>query len=651
MVFRFPKLLVVALLATTVLLSGAVDRIELSERSDVLDGKSFGTAGPYERMIGKVFFSVDPKNTANRNIADIDFAPVNEKGLVEFSADVYILKPRDPAQGNHSILLEIPNRGGKGMLGMYDRAAGSLDPRTQEQFGDNFLLEQGYTLVWIGWQFDVPRRDGLMRLTSPIATDHGKTITGLVRAEFTPDAKTARMPLADRDHIPYPLVEAVSLTVRDSVNGERKTLAASTWKVLDGNSISLDGGFEPGRLYEFVYKAKDPVVAGLGGAAVRDLISFLKYGGAPTTMGDQAKYKHSAYGFGVSQSGRYLRKFLYDGFNADEKGRQVFDGILAHVAGGGLGSFNERFAQPSRDGHPFLNSLYPTDIAPFTDDGILERARKTNTVPKIFYTDSSYEYWGRSAAMIHTSIDGKEDAKLPDSTRIYTFMGGQHGPAPFPPRPLQTQNPSSPVAYTWAMRALLNDMNGWVKSGAEPPVSKYPKIAQDNLVPIGAIQFPKIPGVAFPMLAHRAYKLDFGPEFATKGIETVVPPKVLGTYPLLLPQVDRDGNDTGGLRMPEVAVPLATFTGWNLRSAAIGAPQELYSMQGSMIPFARTSAERQQKKDPRLSIEERYKSREEFLKQVTASAQELAKSGYLLEQDVPKLVERSAAEWDYFVKP
>jgi hypothetical protein len=635
---------------TTLLASAAVDRIELSERSDVLEGKSFGAVGPYERMIGKVYFLVDPKNPANRNIADIDLAPVNEKGLVGFSADLYILKPRDPANGNHSVLLEIPNRGGKGMLGMYDRAAGSLDPRTPAQFGDNFLLEQGYTLVWLGWQFDVPRREGLMRLNAPIATDHGKTITGPVRAEFAPDRKTTLMPLADRYHVPYPLVEAISLTVRDTVTGPRKKLSPSEWKVVDGNNISLSTGFEPGRLYEFIYTAKDPVVAGLGGAAVRDLISLLKYGGAATTLGDQAKYKMTAYGFGVSQSGRYLRKFLYDGFNADEKSRKVFDGILAHVAGGGLGSFNERFAQPSRDGHPFLNTLYPTDIAPFTDDGILERARKSNTVPRIFYSDSSYEYWGRSAAMIHTSIDGKQDATIPETTRIYTFMGGQHGPAQFPPRAIEAQNLPSPVAYTWSMRALLNDMDNWAKNGTEPPPSKYPKISQDNLVALGAIQFPKIQGVGFPTIAHRAYELDFGPEFATKDIETILPPKVLGSYPLLLPQVDRDGNDTGGVRMPEVAVPLATFTGWNLRAASIGAPQELYSMQGSMIPFPRTAAERAQKHDPRLSIEERYKSRQDFLDQVTTAATDLAKSGYLLERDVPKLVERSAAEWDYLTK-
>jgi Alpha/beta hydrolase domain len=632
------------------LASAAVDRVELSERSDVLEGKSFGASGPYERMIGKVYFAVDPKNPANRNIADIDLAPVNGKGLVEFSADLYVLKPRDPANGNHSILLEIPNRGGKGMLSMYNRAASSLDPRTPAQFGDNFLLEQGYTLVWIGWQFDVPRREGLLRLTAPIATDHGKTIMGLVRSEFTPDKKTNLMPIADREHIPYPLVEAISLSVRDTVTGPRKNIDRAAWKVVDGTSVSLASGFEPGRLYDFIFTAKDPVLAGLGGAAVRDLVSHLKYGGAVTPIGDLTKFRMTAYGFGSSQSGRYLRKFLYDGFNADEKERKVFDGILAHIAGGGLGSFNERFAQPSRDGHPFANTLYAVDIAPYTDDGTLERARATNTVPKIFYSDSSYEYWGRSAAMIHTSLDGKQDAVLPATTRIYTFMGGQHGPAAFPPRPTEAQNLPSPVAYTWSMRALLNDMDNWAKNGAEPPPSKYPKIAQDNLVPIGAIQFPKIPGVGFPMMAKRAYQLDFGPDYAATKIETALPPKILNTYPLLLPQVDRDGNDTGGIRMPEVAVPLATFTGWNMRSAAIGAPTELVSFLGSMIPFPRTAAERTEKHDPRLSIEERYKSRADFLAQVTAAANDLAKAGYLLERDVPKLVERSAAEWDLLTK-
>jgi Alpha/beta hydrolase domain len=622
----------------------AVDRVEVTEQSSVLEGKTFGGAGAYERIIGKVHFTVDPKNPANRNIADIDNAPLNSKGLVEFSADLYMLRPVDPAKSNSAVLFEISNRGGKGMLSFYDRGAGGTDPRTAAQFGDGFLLEQGYTLVWLGWQFDVPERPGLLRLYAPIATDHGKTITGLVRAEFTPDKRTNVMLLADRDHIPYPVVKPGDLTVRDSVTGPRTTIPATSWTLVDGKKLSLSTGFEPGKLYEMVYTAKDPVMAGLGLAAVRDYASYLKH---------DTKFPISrVYGFGVSQSGRFLRKFIYDGFNADEQKAKVFDGVLAHVAGAGLGSFNERFAQPSRDGHPFLNSLYPTDIAPFTDnDGLLARARETNTVPKIFYSDSSYEYWGRSAAMIHTTSDGKKDAPIPDTTRIYFFAGGQHGPAPFPPPHLDAQNPSSPVAYTWSMRALLEDMDRWVKDGSAPPASKYPKVGQDNLVPIGAIQFPKIPGISFPTIAHRAYDLDFGPDYLKTKIETIEPPVVKSTYPLLLPQVDQDGIDQGGIKMPEVAVPLATFTGWNLRSEKIGAPQELYSMQGSFIPFPRTKAEGLEKHDPRKSIEERYASKQTFIDKVTASANDLVKSGYLLQQDVPKVVERSVAEWDYLVKP
>jgi len=639
MLFRLCSVLPLACLCAF----AAVDRIEVAERSSVLDGKAFGRVGAYERIIGKVYFTVDPKNPANRNIADIGLAPVNAKGLVEFSADLYMLKPVDPAKGNGSVLFEISNRGGKGMLSFYDRGAGGADPRTAAQFGDGFLLEEGFTLVWLGWQFDVPQRPGILRLYAPIATDHGKTITGLVRAEFITDRPTKLMPLSDRDHIPYPLVKPGDLMVRDSVTGPRTKIPADSWSIVE-KGISMPEGFVPGKLYEMVYTAKDPVVAGLGFAAVRDFTSYLKYNGKESIS--------RAYGFGVSQSGRFLRKFIYDGFNADEQKRKVFDGVLAHVAGAGLGSFNERFAQPSRDGHPFLNSLYPTDIAPFTDnDGLLAKARDTNTVPKIFYSDSSYEYWGRSAALIHTTSDGKKDAAIPDGTRIYFFAGGQHGPAPFPPPHLEAQNSSSPVAYTWSMRALLEDMDRWVKDGSAPPASKYPKVGQDNLVPIGAIQFPKIPGVNFPTIAHRAYDLDFGPDYLKTKIETIEPPIVKSTYPLLLPQVDQDGIDQGGIKMPEVAVPLATFTGWNLRSEKIGAPQELYSMQGSFIPFPKTKSDRTEKHDPRRSIEERYASKDDFLKEVTSSANDLVKAGYLLERDVPKVVERSSAEWDYLMKP
>jgi Alpha/beta hydrolase domain len=617
----------------------ALDYIELSDRTDVLAGKSFGIVGPYERLVGKAYFLVDPKSPANAIIADVDKAPRNEKGMVAFAADLYVLN------------FEVSNRGGKGMVGTFDRAGGSTDPKTDKDLGDEYLLQQGYTIVWLGWQFDVPNNPGLMRLYSPIATDDGKPITGLVRAEFTPDQRTDTMPVADRNHRAYEIMNPddpnLQLTVRDTPAGPRTVLPRKDWIVRDGK-IRREQGFAPGKLYEIVFTSRNPPVAGLGSAAIRDLISFLKYNGVArdSVLGDQYRILKGAYGFGQSQSGRFLRKFVYDGFNADEKGRKVFDGVMAHVAGGGRGSFNERFAQPSRDGHPFLNTMYPVDLFPFTDldetdavtgqtGGLLDRAVKANAVPKIFYTNTSYEYWGRDAALIHVSPDGKSDMPLPDTTRIYFFAGGQHGPAGFPPPQNNTQNSSNPNDYKWALRALLTAMDTWVRDGKEPPESVYPKVAQ--LVAPDAVKFPKIPGVNFPLHPTTAYRMDL----------SVVPAKVGEPFPALVPQCDEDGIDLGGIRMPEVAVPLATYTGWNLRSPKIGAPDQLFSMQGSWVPFPMDKDQREAKRDPRKSIAQRYPNREAYLGQVRESARQLVKAGFLLEGDVDPVVERSITEWTY----
>jgi len=635
----------------------ALVRIEVKERSDVLNGKAFGSAGAYERIVGRAWFAVDPKLAANRIVVDLDRAPRNADGLVEFSSDIYILKPKDPKAGNGSVLFEVSNRGGKGMLGIFNRAGGSTDPRSEREFGDGFVFEQGYTLVWTGWQFDVPDTPNLLHFYAPVVAG----VKGLVRAEITVDRKETSHSVADRNHRPYPVLNpddsALALTVRDRVDGARRTVPRADWHIEDASRIVMPAGFEPGRIYELVYTAQDSPVAGTGLAAIRDLISYLKYGGArDETLGEQNRYLKRAIAFGVSQSGRLLRTYLYDGFNQDERNRKVFDGVMAHVAGGGRGSFNIRFAQPSRDGHPFLNTLYPTDVFPFTDldeteggltDGLLTHAMKPADWPKIFYSNSSYEYYGRDASLIHTSIDGKKDAPLPPSTRIYFFAGGQHGPAAFPPPQNHTQNPSNPNPYTWSLRALLSDMNAWVKDNVAPPPSLYPKVSADQAVPLGAVQFPKIPGVAFPTRTTRAYRADYGPQYRKEGIVTQEPPKLGAPFPLMFPQVDRDGNDVSGIRLPEIQVPLATFTGWNLRTPDIGAPDELYSMQGSWIPFPRTKADRVKSGDPRLSIEERYASREEYLAKFEAAAKSLAASGYLLAADVPKLVERGAAEWDY----
>ena len=649
-----PRLLPLLFIACSTLWAGVV-RLNVIDKQDVAGGHEYGAAGAYERITAKALFTVDPKLPENQKVRDIDLAPRNEEGLVEFSADVYLIKPVDPKRGNGTLLYEVSNRGGRGSVNMFDQGANAGN-----EFGDAFLLERGYTLVWMGWQFDVPLEPSRLRLTAPQL----KGITGLVRAEFTPGSNTAAMPLADRNHIAYEVADlndtAAVMTVREKPEGPRLAIARDAWSFTDRSHAKMDAGFEKGKLYEIVYTAQDPTVMGLNMAATRDLISFLKFGANNTSLlGDQPALPKRAIGFGTSQSGRYLRTFLYFGFNGDEKGRRVFDGVWAHVGGAGRGSFNHRFAQPSRDGHRMLNTFYPTDMFPFTDagqtdpetgitDGLLSHIGKPGLRPKIFYTNGSYEYWGRVASLIHTSIDGKKDVDPDENTRIYFLAGTQHGPGSFPPvQTANTQQFSNVNDYRFPMRALLVGMTNWLTSGVEPPASAYPRIDKDQLVGKGAIQFPKIPGIQLPFAPTQTARLDFGPEFASKGLVTVEPPNVGKSFPTLLPQVDRDGNETSGVRAPELQVPLGTYTGWNLRSASIGASDELFDMVGSWIPFKRTKAERQAAGDPRLSVEERYKNKADYLAKLRAAATGLVSKGYLLETDIPKIVAKAEAQWDW----
>ena len=644
-----------------------VVRIDVRARADVAAGKSFGAAGPYEKLAGRIYFEVDPSNDANTIITDIDKAPRNARGRVEFSADFFLMKPKQMATGNGTLLYEVSNRGGKGMLGFYNHASGSLNPTSDAEMGDGFLMRQGFTLLWVGWQFDPPAREGLVRVYPPVATDNGKPIVGIVRSEVIVARVAFDASLADRDHVAYPVADpddpANTLSVRDTIEGPRRFITKTEWTfarlsngapVPDRGRVHLAAGFQPGKIYEVVYKSQNPPVVGAGPAAVRDAISHLKYASADA-LSIPAGSIQRAIAFGVSQSGRFLRTYLYYGFNEDEHRRKVFDGVMAHVAGGGRGSFNLRFAQPSRDGHPFLNKFYPTDIFPFTDtvqtdpqtgekDGLLLRVKPEFT-PKIFYTNSSYEYFGRAASLIHTALDGRTDAPLADNTRIYMFAGGQHGPAAFPPRRSIGQQLNNPNDYRWSMRALLLAMHRWIADGAAPPPSRYPRIDASTLVPLESLAFPTLPGVRKPTEPHKAYRVFYGLDFASKGIISVDPPEANGSYPILVPQVDADGNELAGVKMPEVAVPLATYTGWNLFNAESGPPTLLSSMQGSYIPLPKTRIDGERAKDPRPSIEERYPSREQYLARVSAAARELVQQGYLLEDDIVKVVELANDHW------
>jgi hypothetical protein len=644
-----------------------VTRVEIASRVDVLNGKTFGETGSYERITGRVYFSLAVANAHNRRIVDLDKAVNLKDGAVEFSADFVAIRPKDAAKGNGSMILEVPNRGRPRITGLVE--GGNWD--ISADAGDAWLLRRGFTVVSLGWQWDAAGDDSL-RLYAPIAKENGKTITGLLRGDLMPSRVMQEIPLG---HLilgniggsEYPVAALDDsrnvLTVRDSRNAKRVTIPRSQWQfahTVDGKltpsdrHIHLNGGFQPGKIYEYVYVVADPVVAGGGFAVIRDFASYAKHASDAVTPAARV------YGEGISQNGRFLRDFLYQGFNADEEGRIALDGVLAHVAGAGRGDFNYRFAQPSRDAQPTSSVFFPTDIFPFTDqpetdpvtrekNGLLDRATAENVVPKIFFSNTSYEYWGRAAALIHTSADGKQDVPISSNVRIYHFTGLQHFSGPFPPAKgkddLLGQEPQSPLPIRYFWRSMIANMDAWVRNNAAPPDSSYPKLADGTLTTLKKYALPEIPGVNRPHEANEGTRLDFGPNWRD-GILSLQPPRVREPFPVLVPQVNEDGNERDGVRLTEIAVPLATYTSWNLRDPSIGAPTERVSFEASFITFPKTAADRERTHDPRKSIAERYASRDEYLRLYASAISELVKQRWILEEDREQLVHRGEQEWD-----
>jgi len=641
-------------------------RVEVASRQDVLNGRGFGASGAYERILGRVYFSLPVDNPHNARIVDLKNAVNLKSGAVEFSADFMAIRPRDAAKSNGSMILEVPNRGKSRIVALVD--GGDWD--VSRDAGDAWLLRQGFTIVSLGWQWDAAG-PGALQFFAPIAKDNGRTITGLLRGDLMPSKAMAEIPLG---HLitgqiggtEYPVAAPDDsrdvLTVREGREGKRTVIPRAQWQfahTVDGRLIAsdrfihLDGGFQPGKIYEYVYVVKDPVVAGGAFAAIRDYAAYAKH--AP----DAVTPAEHVYGEGISQNGRFLRDFLYEGFNADEKGRMALDGVLAHVAGAGRGSFNYRFAQPSRDAEPTSSIFFPTDIFPFTDEperdpitgesgGLLDKARDEGVVPKIFFSNTSFEYWGRAAALIHTSADGLKDAVISPNVRIYHFTGLQHFSGPFPPArgtgDLLGQQAQSPLPIKYFWRAMIANMDAWVRNGVEPPASSYPKIADGTLVPLDRYAFPHIPGVNLPHEASAAFRLDFGPEWRN-GILTLQPPKVGPAYPVLVPQVDADGNERDGVRLPEITVPLATYAPWNLRDPSIGAPDQRVAFEASYLPFPKTAEERRTTGDPRRSIEERYSSKKDYLGRYAAALDALVKERWILEEDRAAMLAFGEREW------
>jgi hypothetical protein len=633
---KFSALAAAALCALAFCASPAraeVTRIVITKRADV------GQSG-YEKIIGTIFFAVDPNDPHNRLVADLDKAPRNASGRVEFSSDLYILRPKDPARSNNVALVDILNRGNKIVLNGFNKAR-SPDPDTESDLGDLFLMRFGYTIVWVGWEFDVADRPELLRLHPPVATAGGTAISGVVRATFTSAARATEFTVTDlaKYDASDPGGADSLLTVRSQLLGAAGTaIPRAQWRV-KGHTITLDAGFEPGRTYEIRYRTENPPVSGLGFVAVRDTAAWIKH----EADGPLAPLRY-AFGYGSSQSGRFLRGFLYEGFNTDERDRQVFDGVMAHIAGASRLSLNERWATPTGLG-AYNATAFPFADASLRDpisgavDGALENARASH-VPKVFYTNTPVEYWGtgRVAALVTTNPAGTADLTLSDNVRVYFIAGTQHSPARFPAAAGNGQQIDNAVDYWWTMRALLLAMNRWVKQGTAPPASQFPRLLDRTLVPAASVSFPAIPGV-------------HSPRQLTAGVRTAnaLIPGGGGAgapLPLLVPNVDADGNEISGIRLPDVSVPLATYTGWNFRKPAIGAPDELVSLLGSTIFFPATRADRSARGDPRRSIDERYPSREAYLERVQDAADALVKDGYVLVDDEPKILQRASDQWD-----
>ena len=678
---KIARLLLIPFLGVALIAAPAyarVVRVEILSRSDITG--TFGNAGTYERITGRVYFAFDPRNPENRKIVDLDLAPRNANGEVEAVSDFVMLRPKDPGRSADLAVIDIVNRGGMTTFVFNLGRNGRASAQSAEFYGDALLMKRGVTIVALGWQWDVPpgmdapnaQAPTSLNFQAPKVGSREHPITGLVRSDITVETSTNTISLGHflGSPIAYPVADpndrANVLTVRDGPLAPRTVIPRNEWRFArltkagifnDPRSVYLARGFSPDKIYEVVYRAKDPVVVGAGLAAVRDMMSYLKY--------DPSAVAHVRYGigYGVSQTGRFIRHFLYQGFNTDESGRVAFDGFFAHTAGAGRGSFNHRFAQPSRDAQPYSTFFYPTDVFPFTSvptrDPVLGKRAglrdnlKGSATTKVFYVDGGYEYWGRAASLTHTTPDGTRDVGFLPTERRYVISSAQHSSPAAWPLPDSARIPGTsaylgdPLDQRLALRALMSSLIDWVAAGKAPPPSRYPTLAEGNLVRPGDQRFPTIPNLPVARIPYQPYRLDFGPRWP-QGIIDLEPPKVGAPYPLFVSRVDSIGNDLGGIRSIELLAPLATYYPWQLRRGRAAANDRLVSFRGTFIPLPRTEADRRATGDSRPSVETLYGNRSTFMSRVDSGAAALVRERFLLPEDVPAARSRMSDVWDRF---
>ncbi len=681
-------LLLGVLTLATSLAEARVVRFVVEQRRSFAGGMAFGDVGPYERLDGTAFMEVDPNDPLNAVIVNIDKAPRNARGMVEFSAPFFILKPVDMARGNDKIFYGVNNRGNKQTLGYFNfvpSGPGINNPLTAADAGDGFLMRLGYTVVDAGWQGDVAPGNNRLFPNFPVARQpDGSPIVAAVRIEYSdrtiPQAGTFTLTLegssAFRSYETADTNTAHSmLTVRDSVNGPKILIPSNRWAfgrcptgagslVPTTTDICLFDGFRADKLYELIYPAKNPMVMGLGYAVTRDIGSFLRYqthddvgnpnplASSPTIVGIRR-----AYSFGSSSTGMYQRDFLFLGFNEDESHRKVFDGLWIHKPGTHRLFANVEFADPNTysrqdDRHDFLSASFPplthaitTDPISGIHDGLVKRP---DTDPLVFQSDTGNEFWEMQASL--NVVDGLgNQVPVPDNVRFYFLSSFQHGgnnpPAAFPASAGICQNPTNPNYHGPTVRALLMALDAWADQGIEPPKSNYPRVGNGTLVSLDEAReaFPAIPGVNFPTVLNELDLLDYGPEFGSVGGRLTLLPPVLGpSYTVLVPKPDKDGLDIAGIRPMEIRVPLGTNTGWNVRAPGKRDPN-LCALSGSFIHFATTKAERLAAGDPRKSLEERYKDHEGYVKAVKHAAKKLVHEGFLLEEDAERFIREAEA--------
>ena len=654
----------------------AVVKLEINRRSPYAGGKTFGDVGKYEQIDGVAHYAVDPLHPSNAGIVDLELAPRDSNGKVWFASDFTLLKPQQMENGNGSLLYDVVNRGRKTVMARFNNSGRPTMPSDPLDPGDGFLMRHGYSVVFGGWQADVPRGVGLIGLQAPEVLDSdGQPVSGKIMCQFQATHFTQFFLLADRQHAPHPAVDAdereATLTVRDHPNSPAEPIARDKWRFMrfqdesqepDPCHIFMEEGFEPGRIYQLVYTTRGSKVVGLGFAAMRDLVSHFKRASDNNPCADGIRRAHA---FGASQSGRFLRQYIHTGINTDEDGGMALDGIIPHVAGGMRGEFNLRFGQPSKDVCYIIPELFPfadTDQSdPVTGESgsLLERLHERGHLPKIMFTNTSAEYWRGDAALIHTNFADMSDApEESEYVRRYHFAGSPHGSGSFPPLGtrddgMRGQLPFNIIDYNPLLRAALENLDRWVRSGSPAPSSRHPRVSDGTAVESHtlAAKFTRIPGVPFPEKVTRAMRLDYGPD-ARLGRTTTLPPVAGEEFPALVSNVDDDCNETGGIRLPDLTVPVATYTGWNLRHPDIGAPGLVIGITGGLagwaLPFAATAAQRAASGDPRPSIKERYASKEDYVSRTKKAAERLVGEGYMLQEDIENSLRYAAVRYDHF---